>query len=76
LSGAARYCREREIDPLGLNIEVETTNDPETRMMTKLTYIFSFPAGISEEHKAGIMANTANCYVKKHMTAPPEVVVK
>lgn len=76
MAGAAWYCRENEQDPTGINIEVNAENDPETRMITKLTYTYTFPEGFSEAMREGILAQADDCYVKKHLTQPPVVVVQ
>ena len=76
ISGAARYCRDKGVDPIGLGITASSENDPETRMMTKLTYSFTFPESFDAELQAGILENTANCYVYKHILTPPTVVIQ
>ena len=76
MSGATRFCRENGLDATGMVIEADSVNDSETRMMTKLTYTFSFPEAFTQENRAAILANTVNCYVKKHLITPPEVVVQ
>jgi len=47
----------------------------ETFLMKKLTYTFTFPEDFPEEHRQPIRDNAANCYVKRHLIDPPEVVI-
>ena len=76
MSGATRFCRENGLDPIGLGIEVEIVNNPEDRMMTKLIFTFNFPDGFTQEQRKAILANTDNCYVRKHLITPPLVEVR
>ena len=74
-AGVAGYCRKNDLVGTDIQISLEVETNPETKLMSKLIYSFSFPAEFPEEHREALRANAENCYVKRHLFTPPEVIV-
>ena len=74
-AGVAGYSRKNAINGVGTRIELEVETNPETKMMTKLDYKVFFPADFPAEHKTPLLAHMSDCYVKRHLYAPPKVTV-
>ncbi len=74
-AGVAGYSRRNNLNGTGTRIELEVETNPETKMMTKLDYKVFFPADFPAEHRAPLLANMSDCYVKRHLYTPPQVTV-
>lgn len=71
----AGYCRKNELDAAGIRIELGIETDPESKLMSQLTYTIFFPDAFPAEHREPIRENASNCYIKRHLVTPPKVDV-
>ncbi|HPI72190.1 MAG TPA: OsmC family protein [bacterium] len=69
---ALSFCKQRGLNPEGLEILQRTTSDPETHMITEVALEIKLPAGFPEKYRSAIVRAADQCAVKKHLLQPPK----
>ena len=72
---ALRFCQERSLSTEGLALTVETTRDPESKLVTRMDAELTLPEGFPEKYHAAIQRAIDHCTVKQHLAHPPEIVL-
>jgi ribosomal protein S12 methylthiotransferase accessory factor len=72
---ALRFCQQRELSTAGLGLTVRVERGGERGMVTRLVLDLRLPAGFPEKYHEAIVRAVDQCSVKRHLAAPPEIVV-
>lgn len=68
---AHRFLVERNLPTEGLGLELSTTEDPETGMVTVIHLDLTLPEGFPEKYERAIKHSVNLCSVKKHVLSSP-----
>lgn len=72
---AVRFCRERQIPTEGLSLRMDWERDPESKLVSRISVAMTLPPGFPEKYRDAIVRAADQCTVKKHLAAPPAIVV-
>jgi ribosomal protein S12 methylthiotransferase accessory factor len=72
---ALRFCQARDLPPDGLQVTLDTVQDPESKLHSHLRIGIRLPDGFPEKYHGPIMRAVNACSVKKHLANPPEIEV-
>lgn len=73
---ALRFCQQRDLPTEGLEISLDTENDPDTHLPARVTMAIRLPEGFPDKYRASIIRATNQCAVKRALLDPPEIVVE
>lgn len=72
---ALRFCQQRQLDTLGLTIELDSRRHPETRRLEAITMKLTLPEGFPKKYHQAILRSVDQCSVKKALIDPPEISI-
>lgn len=70
------FCRSREIPTEDIRIVQHNQFDPETHMLTHVTFDIQLPPDFPERYKPAVIRAADMCKVKKHLEHPPTFEIK
>ena len=62
-----RFCRSRNIATDNIELQVHTSKDPETRMISKIDIEIRLPSEFPQKYDAAVVRAAETCAVKKHV---------
>jgi len=65
------FCRQRGIDPEGIEILQKPVFNPETRMISDIHLEVLLPEAFPDKYRKAIMRAVDQCAVKRHILTPP-----
>jgi putative redox protein len=68
---ALGFMQQRNIDPAGSGITMDTKRDPQSGLIGEVTLDLRLPAGFPEQYREAIVRAMELCAVKKHLHQPP-----
>ncbi len=69
------FCRERHIDTTDLGLILSFYPNPTTGMVERVDIMIKLPAGFPEKYTAAVIRSAEMCFVKKHLSAPPQFYI-
>lgn len=69
----AGYCRRNELPAEGLQVLMDITRCPETRMATSIKMQLVPPPEFPAERKPELVKAAETCFVKRHLFTPPQI---
>ncbi len=66
------FCQERGIDITDLKIILSFQRNSATWMVEQIDIHIQLPAGFPEKYRAAVIRSAGMCFVKKHLTNPPQ----
>jgi ribosomal protein S12 methylthiotransferase accessory factor len=66
------FLRRREIPADGIRLTLETTDDPQRKMLSRITLRLAVPAEFPERYRGAIARAVDLCSVKRHILDPPQ----
>ena len=72
---ALAFCKQREIDTAGMELNASYVRDPETHKLTSASLALTLPEGFPEKYHKALERSIHQCAVKKTILDPPEFVV-
>jgi putative redox protein len=66
------FCRERGIDTADLRLILTFHPNAATGMVERIDVQIKLPPGFPEKYKAAVIRSAEMCFVKKHLSAPPQ----
>jgi len=70
------FCRERDIDPRGISLQLSFARNDKTRMIEKIDIRILLPDGFPEKYRNTLVRIAGMCSVKKHLFDPPEFDIR
>jgi ribosomal protein S12 methylthiotransferase accessory factor len=72
---ALRFCQQRGLSTRGLSLSLEAQRDAEAKRVVRVVLAFELPEGFPEKYRDAIRKAVDQCSVKRHLAAPPEIVL-
>ncbi len=72
----ASFCQSRSIPTGNISIVQTVFRNDATHMVEKVTLDIMLPPDFPEKYKAAVIKAADTCTVKKHLMAPPEIIVE
>jgi ribosomal protein S12 methylthiotransferase accessory factor len=72
----SRFCRQRGIPTEGVRIRQVAHWDAATRLVARIDLEIELPADFPDPYREAVVRAANLCAVKKHLDAPPEIVVR
>lgn len=69
------FCKERGIDTADLRLVLGFSRNADTNMVEKIDIQIKLPSGFPEKYKSAVIRSADLCFVKKHLTAPPQFFI-
>jgi ribosomal protein S12 methylthiotransferase accessory factor len=66
------FCSERQIDTADLRLILGFSANAVTGMVEQIDIQIKLPSGFPEKYKAAVIRTAEMCFVKKHLSAPPQ----
>lgn len=66
------FCMERKIDTADLKLMLDFDRNAKTGMVEQIRIWIQLPAGFPEKYKSAVVRTAGMCFVKKHLSAPPQ----
>ncbi len=66
------FCRERQIDTTDLRLILGFSSNATSGMIEQIDIQIKLPTGFPEKYKAAVIRTAELCFVKKHLSAPPQ----
>lgn len=66
------FCKERNIDFSDLHLTLAFETNEKTWMVEKIKIAIHLPAGFPEKYRQAVIRSAELCFVKKHLTQPPQ----
>jgi putative redox protein len=66
------FCRERGIDTADLRLILGFHPNATTGMIERIDIQIKLPSDFPEKYKAAVIRTAEMCFVKKHLSAPPQ----
>lgn len=66
------FCRERGIDTADLRLILSFHTNAATGMVERIDIQIKLPPVFPEKYKAAVIRSAEMCFVKKHLSAPPQ----
>ncbi len=67
------FCRERGISPAGISIIQQTENDPETKLVSRVSLSVRLPHDFPVKYAKAVIKAAEQCTVKRHLLHPPAI---
>ena len=68
---ARRFLEQRELSCEGLRVELTTTKDPESKLLSEISIKLVLPEGFPAKYEKAIVKAAHTCSVKKAILNPP-----
>ncbi len=65
------FCKQRNLDPSGIEIRQEPVFDPASRMISDIRLDIHLPDSFPEKYRKAVIRSAEQCAVKKHLQQPP-----
>jgi len=72
----ASFCQSRSIPTGNISIVQAVSRNDKTRMVEKITIDILLPPDFPEKYKEAVIKAADTCTVKKHLAAPPEILIE
>lgn len=69
------FCQSRNIATDGITMTQTVVRNDTTHNVEKILIDISLPSGFPDKYKDAVIRAAESCTVKKHLTAPPEIIV-
>jgi len=66
------FCNERQIDTTDLRLILSFIRNTVTHMVEEIDIQIKLPSGFPEKYKSAVIRTAELCFVKKHLTTPPQ----
>ena len=66
------FCNERQIDTTDLRLILSFIRNTVTHMVEEIDIQIKLPSGFPEKYKSAVIRTAEMCFVKKHLTTPPQ----
>lgn len=66
------FCRERQIDTTDLRLILGFSPNATSGMVEQIDIQIKLPSGFPEKYKNAVIRSAEMCFVKKHLSAPPQ----
>ena len=66
------FCNERQIDTTDLRLILSFVRNAVTHMVEEIDIQIKLPLGFPEKYKSAVIRTAEMCFVKKHLTMPPQ----
>ncbi|MCX5882561.1 MAG: OsmC family protein [Deltaproteobacteria bacterium] len=69
------FCKERQIDTADLFLILSFIRNAATHMVERIDIQIKLPSGFPEKYKSAVIRTAEMCFVKKHLSTPPQFCI-